>query len=211
MKIFQSIYTTCFVTWSDLVAIARVLSLKNFLEINRGAFIFSKLQTNENIQGSFPLLVTLKADFWKIALLKLSKKISLQPISIAYRVLERSTLQKKLPQVSFLGIFRANTLPHNFWAAILLWSSSCKKSLLNHYYKEWIIRFPTKKHFIKNLLKVNKEMRLNQIMSELITLSQCLQLNCKQIQQLFAFLHYVLDMLNILTVHSSHTTRGIIL
>ena len=35
--------------------------------------------------------------------------------------------KKELPQVSFLGIYRTTTLPHNFWAATLLWSYSCKK------------------------------------------------------------------------------------
>ena len=35
-------------------------------------------------------------------------------------------MEKELSQVSFVGIYRATTLPHNFWVATLLWGYSCK-------------------------------------------------------------------------------------
>ena len=72
----------------------------------------------------------------------------------------KANLQKKLPQVSFLGISRTTTILHNFWAAILLWSYSCKKSIINHYYDEVKQRFWTKKHFIKSLLILNEKKKL---------------------------------------------------
>ena len=39
----------------------------------------------------------------------------MQPISIKISVLQPPALQKELPQVNFLGIYRTTTPPHNFW------------------------------------------------------------------------------------------------
>ena len=44
----------------------------------------------------------------------------LQPSSIEILVLQPTTLQNQPSQVSFLGIFRATTPPHNFLAATFL-------------------------------------------------------------------------------------------
>ena len=35
-------------------------------------------------------------------------------------------MEKELSQVSFVGMYRATTLPHNFGVATLLWGYSCK-------------------------------------------------------------------------------------
>ena len=66
-------------------------------------------------------------------------------------------------------------------------------------------RFPTKKDFIKILLKVKGKktsgfLRLNEVMCKLLA-----NLNCKQIQRLFASWHHVLHMPSIFTFHISHT------
>ena len=44
----------------------------------------------------------------------------LQPSSIEIWVLQPTTLQNKVPQISFLGIFRAAARPHNFLSAAFL-------------------------------------------------------------------------------------------
>ena len=67
----------------------------------------------------------------------------------------------------------------------------CNKPLLQKSEK----KFLDQERFVKNLLKVNEKnnagiSRINQIMSKLLTLSKCLQLNCQQIQLLFPLLHY---------------------
>ena len=62
-----------------------------------------------------------------------------------------------MSQVSFLGISRTTTILYNFWAAILLWSYSGKKSIINHYYDKVKQRFLIQKHFTRNLLIVNEK------------------------------------------------------
>ena len=68
----QSISTSHYLIWSDLVAITGVSLARNiFSKSLEQASIFSKFQANENIRGAFPLLVTV--NFCKIVLLKLFK------------------------------------------------------------------------------------------------------------------------------------------
>ena len=69
----------------------------------------------------------------------------------------KANLRKKMSQVRLLGISRTTTILHNFWAAILLWSYSCKKSIINHYYDKVKQRFSTQKHFTHNLIIVNEK------------------------------------------------------
>ena len=65
------------------------------------------------------------------------------------------TLQKELLQVSFLGIFRTATLPHNFWTA------RKRKSVIIHYYKKMKQRFSTKKNY-KKLIQTQREKSVGQ-------------------------------------------------
>ena len=139
--------------------------------------IFGKLQANENIREGFSCICNLKElACARLFSLNFSSK-SPWCSSIEIWVLQPPPLQKELLQVSFLGIYRAATLGNNFWAAILLWSYSYKKSIINHCYKKVKQRFSTKKDLYKNLLKVSKKnnsdiSRINQIMSKLLVLSK---------------------------------------
>ena len=88
--------------------------------------------------------------------------------------------------------------------------------MINHYYekvKQMKQRFSTKKCFIKKLVQSLKEkiLRLNLIMSKLLILSKCLQLNCLQIKQLFGIASLYFELAEHFTFHISHTTSGIIL
>ena len=67
------------------------------------------------------------SNFSKLTFARFCKTSVVQPISIKNWILQSPTLQKELPQVSFLGVYRTTTLPHNFWKTALLWSYSCKK------------------------------------------------------------------------------------
>ena len=71
------------------------------------ASIFSKLQVYENIHEGFSFSVTLNADFCNNVLLQIFSMA--ESCFIEFRILLLATLQKELPQVSFLGIFRTNT------------------------------------------------------------------------------------------------------
>ena len=70
--------------------------------------IFSKLQVYENIHAGFSFSVNLKADFCNNVLLHIFSLV--ESCFIEIRVLQPITLQKELPQVSFLGISRTNAL-----------------------------------------------------------------------------------------------------
>ena len=80
--------------------------------------------------------------------------------------------------------FQNNYFPSFFWVATLLLQKSF------NYYKKWNKDFQTKR-FHKKLVQSQREQnsgifRLNKIISKLLTISKCLQLNCYQIQQLLA-------------------------
>ena len=64
--------------------------------------IFSKLQVFESIHEGFSFSVTLKADFCNNVLLQIFSLV--ESCCIEIRALLAATLQKLLPQVSFLGI-----------------------------------------------------------------------------------------------------------
>ena len=68
------------------------------------------------------------------------------------------------------------------------------------------------KMFYKKLVQSLKEkiLRLNLIMSKLLILSKCLQLNCLQIKQLFGIASLYFELAEHFTFHISHTTSGII-
>ena len=70
--------------------------------------IFSRLQVYESIREGFSFSVTLKADFCSNVLLQIFSLV--ESCFIEIRVLLPGTLEKVLPQVSFLGISRTNTL-----------------------------------------------------------------------------------------------------
>ena len=88
-------------------------------------------------------------------------------------------MQKKLLQLSFLGIYRAATLPNNLWQLHcyeVTLVKKCNKTLL----QKSETKVFDQKRFIKNLLKVNEKnnsgiSRINQIMSKLLILSKRLQ------------------------------------
>ena len=84
-----------------------------------------------------------------------------------------------------------------------------QKRFINHYYKRVKQRFSNKKDFIKHLFKVNEKknsgiLRLNKIMSKLLTISKCLQLNCQYIQHLLSNCYIVLNMPSVFIFHISH-------
>ena len=93
-------------------------------------------------------------------------------------------MQKELHQVSFLCISRTTTSLHFFgWL-----HCSCKKVSTTTKSETKIFK---QKDFIKKLVQSQREQnsgifRLNKIISKLLTISKCLQLNCYQIQQLLA-------------------------
>ena len=86
-------------------------------------------------------------------------------------------------------VFPEQLLPFIFWGAILFLARQV------HYYKVKQ-RFPSQKDFIKRLFKGQREktkkeansgiLKLNKIMSKLLTVSKCFQLSCYKIQQLLA-------------------------
>ena len=90
-------YTSRYLFWSNLSVITVVFSWY-FIKVSRRrskeASFFSQLQVSENIHDGFSSSVTLKVDFCNNEI----------------RVLLTVTLQKKLPQISFLGVSRTNTL-----------------------------------------------------------------------------------------------------
>ena len=97
---------------SDLICLQTVVFSWYFMKVFRKwseeSSIFSKLQVYENIHESFSFSITLKDYF--------CNNIILQIFSLAescfmeIRALLPVTLQKELPQVTFLGISRTNTL-----------------------------------------------------------------------------------------------------
>ena len=130
-KMVRNIYTTCYLVWSQFWA--RKLSRKSL----EWAPIFSKLQANKNIWRGFSLLLT-KAEFLQDYSPQISH-VNLPCASQFHWILSLTTanMEKELPQVSFLAIFRATTLPHNFWVATLLWSYSCKKGITKKWNKDF--------------------------------------------------------------------------
>ena len=88
--------------------------------------------------------------------------------------------KKELPEVSFLYISRKPTALHFLWAAILL----LQKSFINHYLQKSETKVFKQKRFHKKLAQSQREkknsciLRLNKIMSKLLTLSKCMQSNC---------------------------------
>ena len=83
--------------------------------------LICKLQADENIRRGFPELITLMS--WLVQHCSPSTfQINfpgLQPSSIEVWVLQPPALQNQLSQVSFLGIFRAATPPHNFFGGYI--------------------------------------------------------------------------------------------
>ena len=85
-------------------------------------------------------------------------------------------------------VFLEQLLPFIFlWVATLL----LQKSLINHYLQKSETNIFKQKRFLKKLVQSQQEKNsgiliLNKIMSKLLTISKCLQLNCWQIQQLLA-------------------------
>ena len=92
--------------------------------------------------------------------------------------MQPSTLRNELLQVSFLCISRATTALHLFWAATLF----LQESFIYYYYKKVKQRFSNKKDFVKTCSKSTRKnfgiLGLNKMMSKLLTVSKCLQLNC---------------------------------
>ena len=128
-------------------------------------------------------------------------------------------MEKELSQVNFVGIYRATTRPHNFWVATLLWGYSCKAFITKKKKKKKKMTTTAKKQtkifdkkdWPKKLVPSQREktsgvLRLNEILSKLLTISKCLQSNCKKIRCCFV----VLNMLSVFIFHILHTTWGII-
>ena len=132
------------------------------------------MQVNEKINWRRFSFVSLKSWILKDVILKLFKQIW---------VLKPPTLQNELRQVSFLCIPRTTTSLHLFGRL----RCTCKKVSWTTT-KKMKQRFSNKNKIMKNLLKSRRKslgvLRLNKIMSNLLTISKYLQLNCYQIQQL---------------------------
>ena len=87
-----------------------------------------KLQANKTLRRLSFVSNFKKMTFARFSSLDFSSKSPwCRPFSIKMWDLQLPKLEKEPPQVSFLGIYRTTTLPHNFWTATLLWSYSCKK------------------------------------------------------------------------------------
>ena len=103
--VLKNSYTGQYLLWSNLSAITMVFSY-HFMKVCRkwseGPSIFSKLQVFESIHEGFSFSVTLKADFCNNVLLQIFSLV--EACCIEIRALLAATLQKLLPQVSFLGI-----------------------------------------------------------------------------------------------------------
>ena len=80
--------------------------------------VFGKLKANENIREDFFCACNFKQlTFARLFSLNFSSKSS---NSIEIWALQPPSQQKEPLQLSFLGIYRATTLPNNFWIATLL-------------------------------------------------------------------------------------------
>ena len=97
---------------SDLICLQTVVFSWYFMKVFRKwseeSSIFSKLQVYENIHESFSFSITLKDDFCNNIVLQIFSLAESSFMEI--RALLPVTLQKELPQVTFLGISRTNTL-----------------------------------------------------------------------------------------------------
>ena len=106
----------------------------------------------------------------------------MQTSSIEIWVLQPPPLQKELPEVTFLAIYRTTTLQNNLgglhcYEVALV--KNCNKPLL----QKSETNIFDQKRFVKNLFKVNDKnnpgvLRINQITSKSLTLSKGLQLTC---------------------------------
>ena len=97
---------------SDLICLQTVVFSWYFMKVFRKwseeSSIFSKLQVYENIHESFSFSITLKDDFCNNIVLQIFSLAESSFMEI--KALMPVTLQKELPQVTFLGISRTNTL-----------------------------------------------------------------------------------------------------
>ena len=97
---------------SDLICLQTVVFSWYFMKVFRKwseeSSIFSKLQVYENIHESFSFSKTLKDDFCNNIVLQIFSLAESSFMEI--KALMPVTLQKELPQVTFLGISRTNTL-----------------------------------------------------------------------------------------------------
>ena len=97
---------------SDLICLQTMIFSCYFIKVSAKwsveASIFSKLQGYENIHESFSFSITLKNDFWNNVILQIFSLV--ESCFMEIRVLLSVTLQKKLPQIRFMGISRTNTL-----------------------------------------------------------------------------------------------------
>ena len=97
---------------SDLICLQTVVFSWYFMKVFRKwseeSSIFSKLQVYENIHESFSFSITLKDDFCNNIVLQIFCLAESSFMEI--KALMPVTLQKELPQVTFLGISRTNTL-----------------------------------------------------------------------------------------------------
>ena len=98
-------YTGQYLLWSNKSTNTVAFSL-HFMKVCRKwseePSIFSKLQVFESLYEGFSFSVTLKAEFCNNVLLQIFSLI--ESCCIEIRALLAATLQKLLPQVSFLGI-----------------------------------------------------------------------------------------------------------
>ena len=108
--VFKNSYTNRYLFWFNLSAI-RVLFSGYFTKVSRRwseeTFIFSTFQVFKNIREGFSFSVTLKADF---AMTFLHIFPVVESCFIEIIAFLPVTLQKQLSQVSFLVIFRTNSL-----------------------------------------------------------------------------------------------------
>ena len=97
-------------------------------------------------------------------------------------VLQPPTLQKELLQVSFLDIYRTTKLPNNF-GCLHCYEVTLVKKCNNPLLQLSQTKIFDQKRSIKDLFKANEKnnpdvLGINQIMSQLVTLSKRFQLNC---------------------------------
>ena len=123
--LFPHTFFRCNLSGRNIHVVFTYFFLRNF-DGQKNDIVFGKLQANENIRGGFYCVCNFKQlTFARMFSLNFS---SISPSSIGIWVSWPPPLQKEMLQVSFLGIYRTNTVPNNFWGgATLLLSNSCKK------------------------------------------------------------------------------------
>ena len=130
------------------------------------------------------------------------------PVTLKFGSYNLQHCKKNCRKLNF-QVFPEQLFYHIIFGRLHCYVVTLVKNIINHYYKKVKQKFSTKKDLY--LFKVNEKsnsgvLRINQLMSKLLTISKRSRLNCQQIQQLLSLLHYIMNMPCIFTFHILHTT-----